>query len=59
MLDQRDSVFKKRKISVTLRRAPQTRSPLVATRCFLVSDEVRKEISEECEKSQPRDAVGG
>ena len=38
---------------------PRTRAPARRRDTLLVSDEVRKEISEDPEKSQPRDAVGG
>ena len=44
---------------IHFRRPPRTRRPLAATARFLVSDVIRKEISENREKSQSRNAVSG
>ena len=54
-----EEVDLQRSATYTTRSFRRRARPLVTARHFLVSDEVREEICQNAEKSQPRDTVGG
>ena len=52
-------MFKMPKTANTLSAFPRTRTPVRLYETLLASDEVREEVREEPEESQPRNAIGG